>query len=655
MSGRTRPSGVLILGSRNVVGIAIVLTALSPIFGGGPASYASSRPVNLLQGDQATFTTSSGGWGATNGSLQWLPRAGEGGGGALAVESTGTTSPTAFSGSPSAGNLTTATPGMLYTVGLSARVASGPQAVQTLIAFYDAAGNVQSGVWSSETYLSTGSWTNTAPDAEIAPPGTAAVALYVRVSSRTPGVVVLFADAWIRATPDRSAPVAGPLRTSGNRIIDVHGSPVTLRGVVLPGLDQSPDTTGVTQIAVDQAKAWGANVVRLPLGAQFWLSSNCDYSLDYRARVDQVVDWITALGMVALLELDTNTVGACEKGSPHNMADELQGPSFWSQVASRYASNPLVAFDLYNEPHDISDAVWLNGGTTTDFYPPHETYVAAGMQQLYDTVRSTGAQNLVFVTGNTWGDTVPSSLVNGLNIVYASHVYSCAGGASSSCSNPTPYDPSPSLDHWVGVSGVVPVMVTEFGWASWYDGTYNANVIAFADARGWGWSAFAWEQGDWSDWELATWLSDGTAEANPSGMPVLCALAAVTSGASPCAPPPVINSSLPPVATTTTSIAPATLRGSSSSRSVVTISNRVRPALSRRLREPTGEISTTLSDPSILPELAVGAACATGWRYCRRRRLGARTGRAFRLGLGGLSPPRRDSRSQPPDGRPGDL
>jgi len=444
---------------------------------------------------------------------------------------------------------------------VTTRAAAVPEVVQPLLGFYDASGTVLSGVWGSESQVLPGSWTTTSAAAEIAPPGTASVALFVRLISTSPGNEVDFENAWIRATQAQAAPVAGPLHSSGNRIVDGNGQAIILRGVVLPGLDQSPATSGVTELAVDQAKAWGANFVRLPLGEQFWLSSNCNFAPSYPSTVDQVVNWITSLGMVALLELDTNTVNGCEAGSPHNMADEAQAPTFWSQVAHRYASNSLVAFDLYNEPHDISDAVWLSGGLTTDIYAPYESYQSAGMQQLYDTVRATGAQNLVFVTGNTWGATVPSRLVNGTNIVYAAHAYTCAGGTPSTCTNPAPYDPSPMLDNWIGVSQAVPVMVTEFGWPSWYDGTYNANVIAFAEGRGWGWSAFAWEQGNWSVWELATWLGDGTAEANPSGMPVLCALAAANSGTSSCRTPPLSTASTQPTPAASTLLEPATPDG----------------------------------------------------------------------------------------------
>lgn len=291
----------------------------------------------------------------------------------------------------------------------------------------------------------------------------------------------------------------------------------------LEGLEANASGPGVTLAAVTQAHQWGENFIRVELGEQFWLSSNCDYNPSYASKVDQVVSWITTLRMVALLDLHFNTVGGCESGAQHNMADEAQSPEFWKEVASRYASNPYVAFDLYNEPHNISDAVWLNGGTTTDVYYPNQTYEAAGMQQLYDVVRATGAENLVFISGTNWSNTVPQTLVSGFNIVYTPHVYTCPGNPPPDCSNSNPYDPSPILDNWVPVSATVPIVVTEFGWPSTSSGTFNSNVIAFAAAHNWGWAAYAWHDSSGGSWDLATW--DGPiAEPTQSGLPILQAL-----------------------------------------------------------------------------------------------------------------------------------
>ena len=82
-----------------------------------------------------------------------------------------------------------------------------------------------------------------------------------------------------------------------------------------------------------------------------------------------------------MLDLHWNTIAPCGPAKPQAMADYPNAVSFWQQVATRYKNNPLVGFDLYNEPHNISESVWRFGGTVTW---KGTTYNAAGMQQMYD-------------------------------------------------------------------------------------------------------------------------------------------------------------------------------------------------------------------------------------------------------------------------------
>jgi hypothetical protein len=118
--------------------------------------------------------------------------------------------------------------------------------------------------------------------------------------------------------------------------------------------------------------------------------------------------------------------------------------------------------------------------------------------------------------------------VNGNNIVYAVHYYTCPNTVSN-CTTSNPYDPTPVLSQWVGLGATQPVVATEFGWPSQSSGTYDANFLAYVQSQGWGWSAYAWEDRNPGMWDLtASWLSDGTAEPAPSGVPAFLALANAT-------------------------------------------------------------------------------------------------------------------------------
>lgn len=297
------------------------------------------------------------------------------------------------------------------------------------------------------------------------------------------------------SSPGAATPLVGPFRTEGNRILDGNGNPIVFRGVVIARMNSNSAIIGVKSLSEGSFSAirrWGANQVRVSLGQQFWLSTECQYVPGYAANVDTVVNRITSRGMVAMLSLGRVTRTTCGKADNARMAD--QGSlEFWRQVAERYRSNPLVAFDLFNEPHDITWDIWENGGAVTD---GSLTWQAAGMQQLYDAVRSTGAQNLVYVSGNHWASKPPpdsNSLLSGFNIVYAKHQYTCT--VSPDCTKDEPYNPAPPgrrLNDWLLMITWLPVQITEFGWPSEGSSVYNQNVIDWAESHGIGWAAFSW-------------------------------------------------------------------------------------------------------------------------------------------------------------------
>jgi hypothetical protein len=224
--------------------------------------------------------------------------------------------------------------------------------------------------------------------------------------------------------------------------------------------------------------------------------------------------------MVALVDLHFNVTKQCGVAGPQAMADAAFAPTFWSQVAARYANNGLVAFDLYNEPHDLSDSIWRNGGTATY---QGTTFATSGMQQLYDAVRAKAPSNLVFVTGPDWGGRPPTTKLTGTNIVYAIHDYTCLEAAPPVCAVPDPSNAEPALQNWTTFGATLPVMVTEFGWPDTYSGTFNRNVIAGAEARGWGWAAFAFDGKTSGLFNLVA-SNGSTYEPAPAGMPILAGL-----------------------------------------------------------------------------------------------------------------------------------
>jgi hypothetical protein len=70
--------------------------------------------------------------------------------------------------------------------------------------------------------------------------------------------------------------------------------------------------------------------------------------------------------------------------------------TFWTDVATRYANHPAVLFNIFNEPYGVTWTVWRDGGDS------NSGYQTPGMQALLNTVRATGAHNIVVCGGLDW-------------------------------------------------------------------------------------------------------------------------------------------------------------------------------------------------------------------------------------------------------------
>ena len=285
-----------------------------------------------------------------------------------------------------------------------------------------------------------------------------------------------------------SVPVAGGVHLSpappqytvaGNQILDQNGNPVIFRGVNRNGLDYKPTLYWGGWNDIAAMGDWGASIVRLELSEDFWLPQSCLYDPNYAKLVDAEVTMIHAKGMVALLDLHSSlSTTICPSAPQRQPMADSHALDFWRSVAARYKDQPYVAFDLFNEPVNVSPQVWRNGGAM-------HGWQAAGMQQMYDAVRATGATNLVFVSGLQFAfDLTPALLdpLDGYGIVFAPHVY-----YDGACSIMDPRAPSV----WGPVGAVYPIVITEFG-TPCPTGIYPASVIAYAELHHYGWIAYLW-------------------------------------------------------------------------------------------------------------------------------------------------------------------
>ncbi|MGE5287980.1 MAG: cellulase family glycosylhydrolase [Micromonosporaceae bacterium] len=302
---------------------------------------------------------------------------------------------------------------------------------------------------------------------------------------------------------------APQLHVSGNKLVDSNGNQVILRGVNRSGGEYAcVQGNGLwdgpmDQTAVSAIKSWrGVNAVRVPLNEACWNGEsyvNSAYSgTNYINSVKTYVNLLNAGGLVAILDLHwtdgtytgpssgcSSAQATCQKPMP----DAAQAIPFWTSVANTFKGNDAVIFDLFNEPY-ASRATgntttgwqcWENGGTCSGI-----SYQVAGMQQMVDAVRSTGANNVLLLGGEEYSNDLTSWLQfepadPDHNLVASWHSYNFNTCSNQSC--------------WTGqiapVIAQVPVVAGEIG-ENDCAGSYITPLMTWLDSQNTSYLAWAW-------------------------------------------------------------------------------------------------------------------------------------------------------------------
>lgn len=266
------------------------------------------------------------------------------------------------------------------------------------------------------------------------------------------------------ATGAWAAPL--PLKVYKTEVRNIRGQRVRLLGVNVASLEWTSNGEGHILDTVQTAiHDWHANIVRLPLSQDRWFGKGPeqkDGGTAYRALVKQVVDTGSDLNCYVMLDLHWSDTGVWGKQIGQHVMPDENSIAFWKECAAAYKNHPAVLFDLYNEPHDATWDIWLNGGEVTEKDRQRNytsTYQAVGMQKLLDTVRATGAKNVVVAGGLDWAYEMSGFLAGkqlkdpkGNGVIYANHAYPFKGD---------------TIEKWIGkmetASRQIPIIVSEFG------------------------------------------------------------------------------------------------------------------------------------------------------------------------------------------------
>jgi endoglucanase len=288
------------------------------------------------------------------------------------------------------------------------------------------------------------------------------------------------------------------IAVNGNHLVNGSRQIVTLHGVNISGtqwqclvgraFDSPNDEASIAAIA-----AWHANAVRIPLNEDCWLGINGvrESSARYHAEIRSYVDRLHAHGLYAILDLHWNAPGTTLShiGEAYSgyfgMADEDHAPAFWSSLAAYFKHDHAILFDLFNEPSDISWSCWRNGCVAP------RGFQTAGMQQLVNAVRATGATQPVMVgglekaslDGQAWLANRPEDPAG--QLVASAHVY---GESSVAAFN----------SNLLVVAERFPLVLGEVGEKNCADNDLDV-LLPWADHRGISYLAWDWFVGSCSD------------------------------------------------------------------------------------------------------------------------------------------------------------
>jgi len=261
------------------------------------------------------------------------------------------------------------------------------------------------------------------------------------------------------------------LKVRGNKIVTDNGASVKLRGASHSGTEFACiQGYGIFDGQVDDAsiivmKSWKINIVRVPINEDCWLGINGvkpEYSgNNYKNALNDYVNRLTKNGMSVIVDLHWTAPGNNQAKGQNAMLNQDHSVQCWKDMANFWKNNLNIIFDVHNEPYPDNNAVdsqegwrcWRDGGTCSGF-----NYQAAGMQLLVDTIRGTGASNILLLGGinyanslTRWLDYKPRDPLN--NLAASWHSYNFNYCKQEGCWNNT-----------IGkVAKQVPVIVGELG------------------------------------------------------------------------------------------------------------------------------------------------------------------------------------------------
>lgn len=299
-------------------------------------------------------------------------------------------------------------------------------------------------------------------------------------------------------------PVAPPLETSGDHLVDANGRRVTLNAVSWYGAESPDFVPGGLNLSTPSAIAQlirqlGFNAVRLPWSNQMFESQPAALQI-----FDQVVDALAAERLMIILDNHNSNAEWCCGNDGNTLWENAAYPEAswirdWQNITRRYASQPyVIGADLRNEPR--INATW-GGDPATDW---HAAATRGG-----NAVLAVNPHLLIFVEGINYATdlsgaaALPVTLNVPNRLVYSAHDY---GFDYTGLSTPADWlsHVSPVWGYLITGSNPQPFWLGEFGTCNNSDACVTSvwfnSITAYLTSH---------QEVNWSYWPLNGTQSSG--------------------------------------------------------------------------------------------------------------------------------------------------
>jgi endoglucanase len=253
----------------------------------------------------------------------------------------------------------------------------------------------------------------------------------------------------------------------GNQIMDGFGNPLILKGAHIQSLlDKTGSVVTISDtLAMKHLNSatfdvmvnnWNMNAVRIATGDYMWQKHWPGGPAAYISTLQNAVAQANQSGLYVILSMHEDPAAGLPQSEPCGVGMPSATPtsvalSYWQTVAAAFKNNPMVMFDLYNEPHvaklgtkltEPDWQFWLKGGYIKDEVAGcsnAKSYQVLGLQTLVNAIRAQGANQIIIAEGlansfQTFESSCPSGQTHcnflqdpnspsSPNIVYSVHQY----------------------------------------------------------------------------------------------------------------------------------------------------------------------------------------------------------------------------------------